>query len=170
MPSENASLVPGRHQYTCYPGNLGDGPWEPRCRSMEKACVLKAIKSLHMQLKSALTLQKPMPLFPLCFTVQWRWNTGPQKAIRYLIEQSYYISFPSDCDFHRFRATVGSRCKWLCYSRCEYIVNKSNFVRAREGMCVSICVHSHHLPSPELPQMSNIVIGLWDERDERTQP
>ena len=45
--SENASVDSGRHQRTCYPGNLGDRPWEPLYHNKYQACVLKAIKSLR---------------------------------------------------------------------------------------------------------------------------
>lgn len=118
-----------------------------------------------MQLMSALALQKPELLFPLCLQWQWRWNTGPQKAIWHLIEQSYYFSLPLDCDFHCFKAVVASRCKWLYYSRCEYVY-LSNFVvivcvRVWMWTCRSICVHPHHLSSPELPQ---ILHTDWTQR------
>lgn len=47
IPSENALIVSRRHQHTCYPGNLGDRPWELLYHRKEQACVLKAIKSLQ---------------------------------------------------------------------------------------------------------------------------
>lgn len=102
IPSVSALVDSGDHKCRCNPGNVNDRLWElQRCRKYE-ICAIKAIKSLQYAAYVCTHFQKPMLLFSLCLQWQWRWNSGPQKAIWHLIEQSYYFSLPLECDFHCF--------------------------------------------------------------------
>lgn len=117
--SENASVVLGHHQQTCYPGNLGDRPWEPQYRSKEKACVLKAIKSIQYAAYVSTHLSEAYATLSTLLAVAVEMKYWPPESHLAPNWAILLLFSPFRLWLSLLQSDGWSRCKWLCYSRCE---------------------------------------------------